>query len=125
MKGSKVHLNYKTKYKIRNWASYDRALVRRGDLALWLSPRMVTTWLAMPSGKSGGQRHDSEFAIEAALTVRLVFGLPWRQTEGLLNAMLTLMGLELRSPDHTTLSRRSRGSSTWRWMRRGTSWPPS
>ena len=73
--------------QIRNCSSYDRALIRRGDLTIWLSPRVVTTWLAMPSGKSGGQRHDSEFAIEAALTVRLVFGLPWRQTEGLLNSM--------------------------------------
>ena len=125
MKRSKVHPNFKIKYNIRNWASYDRTLVRRGDLTLWLSPRAVTTWMAMPSGKSGGQRHYSDIAIEAALTLRLVFGLPWRQTEGLLNAMLTLMGLEPRSPDHTTLSRRSRGSSTWLWMRRGNSWPPS
>ena len=41
--------------------------------------------------------------------LRLVFGLPWRQTEGLLNSILTLMELRIRSPDHTTLSRRSRG----------------
>ena len=40
--------------------------------------------------------------------MRRVFGWPWRQTEGLLNAMPTLMGLELRSPDHTTLSRHFR-----------------
>ena len=44
MKKSKVHPDYKTKYKVRNWASYDRALVMRGDLTIWLSPRAVTTW---------------------------------------------------------------------------------
>ena len=108
MKRPKVHPDCKTNYKIRNWASYDRALVRRGDLTICLSPRAVTTWTAMPSGKSGGQRYDSDIAIEAALTVRLVFGLPWRQAEGLLNVMLTFKDLELRSPDHTTLSRRCR-----------------
>ena len=41
--------------------------------------------------------------------LRLVFGFSWRQTEGLLNAVLMLMMLDIRSPDHTTLSRRSRG----------------
>ncbi|MFT7521706.1 MAG: hypothetical protein ACI9MC_003858, partial [Kiritimatiellia bacterium] len=35
MKRSKVHPAYKTKYKVRNWPAYDRALVRRGDLTLW------------------------------------------------------------------------------------------
>ena len=28
---SRVHPKYKTKYHIRNWASYERALVHRGD----------------------------------------------------------------------------------------------
>jgi hypothetical protein len=51
---------------------------------------------------------STDIAIEAALTVRLVFGLPWRQAEGLLNVMLTFKDLEVRSPDHTTLSRRCR-----------------
>jgi IS5 family transposase len=106
---SKVHPNYKTRYKVRNWASYDQALVRRGDVTIWLSPRATRAWTAVPSLKPGGQRLYSDVAIEAALTLRLVFGLAWRQTEGLLNSVLTLMELELRSPDHTTLSRRSRG----------------
>ena len=108
-KKSKVHPSYKTRYKIRNWASYDQALVRRGDLTLWLSPTAVKAWTALPSLKPGGQRHYSDVAIEAALMLRLVFGLPWRQTEGLLNSVLTLMKLRICSPDHTTLSRRSRG----------------
>ena len=32
---SKVHPTYKTKYRVANWASYDRALVRRGDVTVW------------------------------------------------------------------------------------------
>ncbi len=34
-KRSKVHPTYKTKYRVRNWPEYDRALVRRGDLTIW------------------------------------------------------------------------------------------
>ena len=34
---SRVHPTYKTKYRVKNWASYDRALVRRGDVTVWFS----------------------------------------------------------------------------------------
>ena len=39
--------------------------------------------------------------------LRLAFARPWRQTEGLLRSVTTLLGLSLDVPDHTTLSRRS------------------
>ncbi len=39
--------------------------------------------------------------------LRLAFGRPWRQTEGLLGSLMRLLGLELPVPDHTTFSRRS------------------
>jgi hypothetical protein len=50
----------------------------------------------------------SSIAIEAALTLRLVFHLALRQAEGFLGSILKLMGLDLPCPDHTTLSRRNR-----------------
>jgi IS5 family transposase len=57
-------------------------------------------------GHSGGQRQYSDLAIETALTLRLLFHLPLRQTEGFLHSLFGMMGLELVAPDHTTLSRR-------------------
>ncbi len=33
---SRVHPKYKTKYRVNNWAEYDRALVQRGDITLWI-----------------------------------------------------------------------------------------
>ena len=104
---SKVHPNHKTKYRIRNWRSYDRALRQRGDITLWLSPAAIAAWTPLPTGVRGGQRQYSDVVIEAALTLRMVFGLPWRQTEGLLGSVLGLMGMALKVPDHTTLSRRT------------------
>ena len=35
---SRVHPTYKTKYRVANWASYDRTLVHRGDVTVWVSP---------------------------------------------------------------------------------------
>ena len=57
-------------------------------------------------GTRGGQRQYSDVAIETALTLRLLFHLPLRQTEGFLHSLFGMMGLELAAPDHTTLSRR-------------------
>ncbi len=104
---SRVHPKYKTKYRVSNWAEYDRALVRRGDITLWISPDAADTWSPEPSGKRGGQRKFSDQAIETALVLRLVFNLPLRQTEGFLRSVLSLMALDLEAPDHTTVSRRS------------------
>src|SRR3954464_215884 len=41
--------------------------------------------------------------------LRLVFHLALRQTEGFAASIFRLLGQDLRVPDHTTLSRRSRG----------------
>ena len=38
---SRVHPTYKTKYRVGNWAAYERSLVERGSIALWLSPDAI------------------------------------------------------------------------------------
>ena len=103
---SRVHPTYKTKYHVQNWASYDRALVRRGDIPIWLSPAAIAAWEPDGAGTRGAQRKYSDLAIETALTLRLLFHLPLRQAEGFLTSLFALMELDLRLPDHTTLSRR-------------------
>ena len=105
---SRIHPKYKTKYRITNWAEYDKALVRRGDITLWISEEAIEAWTPARSGKRGAPRKYSDAAIETALTLRLVYGLPLRQAEGFLRSLLGIMGLDLNAPDHTTLSRRSR-----------------
>jgi hypothetical protein len=105
---SRVHPKYKTKYRVSNWAEYDRALVQRGSITLWISENAVASWKPAPTGRRGGQKKFSDHAIETALTLRLVFNLPLRQAEGFLRSVLSLMDVDLESPDHTTLSRRSR-----------------
>jgi len=97
----------KTKYKVRNWAEYDASLKNRGNINVWFDEAAIETWDAEPSGLPGGQRRYSNLAIVTALTLRTVFHLPLRQTEGFLDSVFQLMGLDLDVPDHTTLSRRS------------------
>jgi len=103
---SRVHPTYKTKYRVANWASYDRALVGRGDITLWVSPEAIATWAPVGVGTRGGQQKYSDVAVETALTLRLLFHLPLRQAEGFLQSLFGMMDLELDAPDHTTISRR-------------------
>jgi len=42
-----------------------------------------------------------------SLMLRTAFRLALRQTEGLITSMLSLMGLTLSAPDHTTVSSRA------------------
>jgi hypothetical protein len=104
---SRVHPTYKTHDRVGNWRAYERALVSRGDVTLWFSPDARAAWGVRPSGRPGGQQRFSDLAIETALTLRLVFHLPLRQTEGFVRSILTMMCAGLDAPDHTTLSRRS------------------
>jgi len=108
-KRSRVHPAYKTKYRVTNWPEYDQGLVRRGDLTIWISQDAIDGWQPSPTGTRGGQRRFSDAAIETALTIRLLFHLPLRQTEGFLRSPFVLIGLQLKVPDHTTLSRRAAG----------------
>ena len=108
-KRSKVHPKYKTKYRVKNWPDYDRALVARGDITLWITPEALVAWRPVPSGRRGAQPKFSDLAIETAMTFHIVFHLPLRQSEGFLRSILRIMGLDLESPDHTTLSRRGQG----------------
>ena len=96
----------KSRYRVRNWAEYEAGLRSRGDLTVWLSDTALDAWRAPASGKPGGQRTYADIAIEAALTIRMVFHLPLRQTEGFLRCLTELLELDLPIPDHTTLSRR-------------------
>ena len=96
----------KSQYRVRNWPEYEAGLQKRGDLTVWLSDTALDAWQAPASGKPGGQRRYADLAIEATLTIGMVFHLPLRQTEGFIRSLVHLLELGLPIPDHTTLSRR-------------------
>src|SRR5215216_777698 len=95
------------KRKVTNWAEYDASLRQRGSLTVWFTEEAIAAWAAEPRTTRGGQPWYSELAILTALTLRAVFRLAYRQTEGLIGSLMRLLGLDLPVPDHTTLSRRA------------------
>jgi hypothetical protein len=97
----------KQRHRVTNWADYDAALRQRGSLTVWFSDEAIAAWRAEPRTTRGGQPHYSDLAIRTALTLRVVFRLALRQTEGLIGSILRLLCLDLAVPDHSTLSRRA------------------
>ena len=65
-------------------------------------------WEAKPSGHRGRQQAYSDAAIQACLTMKVLFGLPLRQTTGFVESLLELMGLDWSVPDFSTLCRRQK-----------------
>lgn len=100
--------DYIFNYRVRNWSAYNRALVRRGSLTLWVDEQAIDGWHAgHASGVRGGRpRLYSDAAIECALVVKAVFHLSLRSTQGFLESVVNLMRLEMPVPDYSTLSRR-------------------
>jgi hypothetical protein len=95
------------RHRVTNWPAYDAALRQRGSLTVWFTEEAIAAWRAEPRTTRGGQPHYSALAIATGLTLRAVFRLALRQTEGLIGSILRLLGLDLAIPDHSTLSRRA------------------
>jgi len=98
----------KSTYRIRNWKAYNRSLINRGNLTVWISDDAIARWnQTTASGRRGRTPKYSDLAIESALMIRSLFQLPLRQTRGFLEGLFFMMKLNLDVPCYTTLSRRS------------------
>jgi hypothetical protein len=92
---------------VTNWANYNVSLRHRGSLTIWFSEEAIAGWRAAPRTIRGGQAWYSPLAILTALTLRAVFRLALRQTEGAIGSIIDLLGLNLTVPTFSTLSRRA------------------
>jgi len=97
----------KQRFRVTNWREYDASMRQRGSLTVWVTDEAIAAWTAEPRTTRGGQQTYSALAILTALTLKAVFRLALRQTEGLIGSVLRLLGLDLAVPDHSTLSRRA------------------
>jgi hypothetical protein len=104
---SRAQPRRKRVYRVRNWPEYERALVARGGLTLWISESVLQRWRYQGPRRRGAQPRYSDAAIQAALCLKAVFHLTNRTTEGFLRSLFEQLGLDLPVPDHTTLGRRA------------------
>ena len=98
----------KTLYRVKNWSEYEKALVQRGSITFWMSDDFEKTWRYVGEKQRGSQFDYSDPAILVMLTVKEVFHLTNRGVEGFMRSIFQLMKVNLRVPDHSTLSKRGR-----------------
>ena len=110
---SKIKKNHqpktnKTAYRLRNWSQYNQALVERGSLTVWFDQNVLDQWYYQGPKQRGAQLTYTDLVIETALSLKAVFRLGFRQSQGLLASMLVLLDVERKVPNYSTLCRRQK-----------------
>jgi len=99
----------KKQYKVINWAEYNQALVNRGNFTLWVSEEVIQQWQHENDDiKVGRPFVYSDLAIETLLTLRELYHLTYRSTEGFAKGLLGLMQIQVLIPDFTTMAKRAK-----------------
>ena len=101
--------NYNNTKKIKNWSEYNKSLRNRGNLSIFISESLVKDGCLVMSQRTGRPGRPTEYSdevIEFALTIREIFHLALRQTDGFMAFLFKIMGIASGSPDYTTISKR-------------------
>lgn len=98
----------KVKYKPRSWAEYNKSLIQRGSLSLWINEKILEHWCSTETGQRGSPKQYSDLAIKSLLELKYLFNLTLRATEGFIQSLFNLLDINLPVPSYTTLSRRLR-----------------
>jgi hypothetical protein len=98
----------KRTYRVKNWATYDKALVQRGAVMRWISQEGRDSWLYSGKRGRGAPFVYSDAAIQVMLVLRAVYHLTNRGVEGFVRLLFRGLGFSLPVPDHSTLSRRGK-----------------
>jgi len=96
----------KVKYVPRCWRDYNKSLIQRGSLSLWLNDEVFEQWEAPREKRRGAPRKYSDVAINTILKVKFLFNLPLRAAQGLFQSLFKLLNVDLPIPSYSTLSRR-------------------
>jgi hypothetical protein len=97
------------KYHIRNWSDYNKALVKRGSLTIWFDKNSIDSWYNNArTGKKGRPLEYSDLSIQCCLTLKMIYRLPLRATQGFVGSLLELLKLPLTTPDYSSLCKRQK-----------------
>ena len=104
-----VKMPKKKARRISNWSEYNKALVNRGSLTVWFDKDMINSWFSTRlSNNRGRPILYSDLAIEFCLTIKALYKLPLRATQGFVQSIFKIMGLSLPVPDYTSLCKRQK-----------------
>lgn len=96
-------------YRIRNWAEYNRALIERGSITIWIEEKAVKNWFSSyHTCRAGRPATYSDEAILIMLILREVYKRSLRNLQGFVESLFRVMGLNLPVPSYSQISRRAK-----------------
>jgi len=105
----KTETKKKDKYRVTNWGSYNKSLVGRGDITIWIDEEAIAEWYYDGPDQRGGQFEYSDVCIECLLHLKAVFRLPYRQLQGFSMSIIKIMGFDVVVPSYSQICRRAVG----------------
>lgn len=96
----------KEKYKVVNWSSYNKSLKERGKISIWLPNNLSELWYRSTEDTVVGKQKYSDAAIEFCMTIKQLYSLPYRQTEGFIEDIFKQINLNLNVVSYTQIQRR-------------------
>ena len=95
-------------YRIRNWPEYNRSLIQRGSITVWIDEKSIKNWFSSyHTCQAGRPAIYSDEAILMILILREVYGRSLRSLQGFVQSLFQTMGLNLPVPSYSQISRRS------------------
>ena len=98
----------KERYKINNWPEYNRSLKLRGSLKIWIPYWVLQNWYYKGANERGSPLDYSDSCIEFCLTMKAVYNLGYRQTEGFIESIFLMRKIRLSVPCYSALCKRSK-----------------
>ena len=96
----------KERYKVTNWPEYNRSLKNRGNLKVRLTSETLSNWHYSGPKINGGQSTYSDSCIEFCISIKILFKLGYRQTQGFIESIFALAQIDLNVPDYSVLCKR-------------------
>lgn len=102
-----AQIKKKDKYTLRNWSEYNNSLKSRGKISICLSDDVESMWYHEGKKLKGRQKTYSDVCMELCLLIKCMYGLAYRQIEGFLLDLFSLLDTDLSVPSYTQMQRRS------------------
>lgn len=97
----------KASRKITNWSEYNRCLINRGKLSLWITEDLLEHWLYEGRKQKGSQYVYSDICIEFCLTIKVVLKLGYRQAQGFIESVFETKRIDLPVPSYSDICKRA------------------
>lgn len=100
----------KKDYRVRNWKNYNKSLVNRGRITFWIDEKSIQDWYEDKTRiKSRGRPNKySSIAIITVLTLKQIYHLTLRASQGFTDSLFKLMKLNIEVPCYTRVCRRQK-----------------